>query len=518
MNVRSLLSITLAILCHCQLAGRLFGFQAPLPVGAKREPVSISSDGPQEKTGNLYHLSRNVEIKFRDYVFHADDVTFDNDTGEATATGHVELSGGEEDLLLHASRATYNIKTENGRFYDVLGTAGMDYHGGTRVALRTDNPFVFQGQLVEKIGKRTYILHHGMVTSCLLPNPKWTFRSGRIVFTLHGMAKMYNATFRLRDIPVVYLPFAEHPAERPGRQSGFLIPTLGNSSRKGFIIGDSYFWAVNRSMDATVGTEFFSSRGWSQHGNFRARPGENSTFEASYFGVLDRGFRTVDANGVPFLQNQGGEDVRVNGISDLPFGFHGAIGAEYLSRYLFRLAWTETFAQAVDSEVKSRAYASRPQNGFNFTLFFSRYQNFQSVAPNDVIEIVHAPSLEFSSVERPLFRALRYSFDLAGEGLTRSQPAATTSSQTQTVPTGLHTDGLVGRVDVHPSISLPLFLRGWTVRPEFAVRDTYYSQRLLPNGNVGTTVEDAINRRDIETSFEVRPPTLVRTFDKTVFG
>jgi LPS-assembly protein len=65
-----------------------------------------------------------------------------------------------------------------------------------------------------------------------------------------------------------------------------------------------------------------------------------------------------------------------------------------------------------------------------------------------------------------------------------------------------------------------LFLRGWTVRPEAAVRDTFYTQRLQPTGaaSLAQPQGSTINRRDVELGMELRPPTLVRVFDKPVFG
>src|SRR5258708_21130828 len=50
-----------------------------------------------------------------------------------------------------------------------------------------------------------------------------------------------------------------------GRQSGFLIPTIGTSNSKGTIVGDSFYWAINRSMDATLGAEYLSRPGWLLH-------------------------------------------------------------------------------------------------------------------------------------------------------------------------------------------------------------------------------------------------------------
>ncbi len=501
------------MVCHCFLAVHLFGSDVPASQtpGANPEDVTIKAD-KQEKAGSVYKLSGNAEIDIRNYVLRADQITYDSESGDSTAIGHVELKGGDEDVLIQASHGNYNLKSESGKLYDVLGTAGIDYTGGSRVTLRTANPFVFRGKEVEKLGKRHYLLHDGMVTSCTLPDPKWSFRSGRVDFTLGGEAKIYNATFRIKDIPVLYLPFAEHPAASTARQTGFLVPTFGESSRKGTIIGDSFYWAINRSADATVGAEYFSSRGWAQHGNFRARPGEDSTININYFGVLDRGFATT-LNGQPFLQNQGGEDIKGTALMKLPFGFQGAVSAEYLSRLLFRLAWTESFAQAVDSEVKSVAFASKSLKGYDFSIFARRYQNFQSTSPGDVIEILHTPSVDFSSVDRRLFGPLYWGFDVAGEGLSRSQPAPANSNVTH----GLRTENPVSRVDAHPHIGLPLFLRGWTFHPEVGFRNTFYSQRLLPNASVGVISDDAINRRSIESDFEVRPPTMVRVFDRPVF-
>jgi LPS-assembly protein len=519
MNVRSLVSNMLAVVCHCLIAGQLFAIQIPAPPDAAKSAedvtISVAPGGKQEKTGSLFHLQKDVEIDFRNYVLHADEITYNSDTGEANASGHVELQGGDEDLLIKASHGNYNVKTESGKFYDVIGSAGMQYHGGPHVALTTANPFVFRGKEVEKIGKSRYILLDGLVTSCTLPDPKWSFRSGKVDFTLGDTAKMYHATFRLRDIPVLYLPFVEHPAEAFTRQSGFLVPTIGESSRKGWILGDSYYWAINRSMDATVGGEYFSTRGWAQHATFRARPSADSNVEFTYFGVIDRGFPTT-LNGVPFLQNQGGEDATLvaKGLA-LPFGFQGGVNAEYLSRYLFREAWGETFSQAVNSEVKSSAYATKAFDGYDLSVFARRYQNFQSTAPDDVVQILHTPSVDFSSANRRLFGPLHLGFDTAAEGLQRSQPAVLLSP---TPSNPFQTNGLVGRFDLAPHLNAPIFLRGWTFRPEIAVRDTYYSQRLLGNGTPSPTTGGAINRRALTAEFELRPPTLVRVFDKPVFG
>ena len=66
-------------------------------------------------------------------------------------------------------------------------------------------------------------------------------------------AKMYHATLRIHGIPVFYFPFVEHPADNLGRKSGFLIPVFGTSNTRGTILGDGFYWAINRNSDAIIG-------------------------------------------------------------------------------------------------------------------------------------------------------------------------------------------------------------------------------------------------------------------------
>ena len=45
----------------------------------------------QEKTGDVYQLHGDAEIHYRTYILRADEVTYNSDSGEATASGHVRL-------------------------------------------------------------------------------------------------------------------------------------------------------------------------------------------------------------------------------------------------------------------------------------------------------------------------------------------------------------------------------------------------------------------------------------------
>lgn len=461
------------------------------------EEVTLSAR-EQEKAGDVFTLRGDVEIRYGDYIVRADSIRYDASTGDITAEGNVSFTGGPNDESVRASRAEYNLRTDSGRFKDVVGTTGVRTRGGAPMMTTTD-PFSFTGELVEKIGRNKYVVTNGSVTSCRLPDPKWTFNASKIVVNLRDKARVYNTTFRIKGVPVLYLPFAAYPTEGLSRKSGFLIPTAGASSRKGTILGQSFYWAINRSMDATLGAEYYSSRGWAQIGEFRARPSEKSYISANVLSVLDRGLNTP-------ANDQGGQDVKLNAEAELPRGVRGVISANYLSSFVFRLAFTETFSQAVNSEVKSLAFLVKHVNGYSFALNSARYQNFQSTARGDVITIVRWPSLHISSLDRPLGGTpFHWSLEAAAEGVSRREP-------------GFVTSPAVGRFDVNPRLSLPRFVRGWGIRPEVSLRNTFYTERRVPLPGPGVPMEDVVNRRSIEGALEVRPPALSRIFSRALLG
>jgi LPS-assembly protein len=311
---------------------------------------------------------------------------------------------------------------------------------------------------------------------------------------------------RIQGIPVFYFPWVEHPVDNLGRQSGFLMPLFGQSSTRGTILGDAFYWAINRSNDATIGASLYSARGWAQHGVFRS-VGYKYQFRAEYFGVIDQ---QGAPKGQPNPgQNQGGQEMRANGSIQLPEGFRGVLSVDYLSSYLFRAAFAEGFAlQSISSEVRSYGFLSKNWNGYALGFQAGLYQSYQSTTLGEVIDIAHTPTLEFSSVERPFRRSnLVYAYDLATEGISRHE-------------VGFETAPVVGRIDAHPYISLPTFLHGWTFRPEAGVRETYYTQRLQSGGEVavGRAISDPINRNVLAAAMEIRPPTLSKIFDRKLFG
>ena len=525
MTLRNRFIITATVLCHLLLVPPLVTSQLHLASAvadpAKKETAASDSnacakqaqsadpDSPvicslsQEKDGAIYKLHQSVEIHYRSYILRADEATYNSDTGEAGAEGHFALDGGPNDEHIRASRGTYNVLTETGKFYDVTGTTGLRFHGN-QVILTSTAPFAFTGKIVEKPSPDHYLVYDGTITTCELPHPKWKFDARKVEVDVGGNAKIYRSVFLLHGLPVLYFPFATHPVEREARETGFLVPTVGRSSTNGNTVGDAFYWSINRSMDATIGAEYLSLRGWSQRGEFRVRPSDTSYIDLNYFGVVDRGI------GTPPLK-EGGENARLNAEGNF-YGFRAVANIDYLSSFLFRLAFNEVFSQAVYSEVKSQAFLSRTDNGFSYGGMAELYQNYLSTTAGDVVTISHTPSFEASSVDRPLWGSPFYwSFDTSIGGLSRSEPP--NANGTSSLDTGA-----MARFDISPQIALPLQFHGWSLRPSLGLHETYYTERVVLGAETGSVENDPINRFALETAVELRPPILERVFQQEFLG
>jgi len=539
MIIRSRIFITSALVCHLLLASGIVTSQTLPPAAAsesapapppslaaaparqtEQEPVTIRAL-QQEKEGSVYHLRDEVEIRYRTYILHADRVTYNADTGDSELEGHVVLDGGPYDEHVEASHGTYNIRTETGTFYSAIGTVGFRMKK-SRYALSTSNPFAFAGKIVEKHGPDHYLVRQGTVTTCELPHPKWLFGGKRISVDVDSTAKIYNSDFQLMGMPVFYFPFVSFPVQRQ-RQSGLLLPSFGSSSTKGYSAGESMYWAFNRSMDATMGAEYYSKRGWFERGEFRARPSDSSFLFFDYVGMVDRGIGTP-------RQDQGGEDAHF--LAERSFGdFRGVANVDYLSSFVFRIAFADVYTQAIDSEVRSQMFLSNTTNGFHFNALTERYQDFDVCIPPavpeagtctaitqiELIRILHTPSFFLSGEERQLGNTpLYWSFESAAEGLQRREVPEGLPLR----PLGLRTGPLVGRFDLAPSLVMPLQWRGWSFRPALTLRDTFYTEQFDPAlaAETGRAADDILNRKSLETSVEVRPPALSRVFDHPWLG
>lgn len=493
-RVRIALSLALCLFLRLAAVPEARAQLIRLPSG-QGEIVEISADGPQKKQGDLFIADQNVLIKYGEISLRADHVEYNNKTHDATATGHVIFD--YDNQHIEASEAQYNLSTSAGKFHEVHGNVKI-LRKPNPMVLTTENPLYFEARDVDKLPGDVYIVRQAWITVCDPEHPKWQFFARRARIRLDKNVALVNANFRLFRVPLVWVPYATAPAGQRVRETGFLIPDIGNSNRKGFIFGDAFYWAPASWFDTTLGAQYLSKRGSAERAEVRATPTENTTFDYTYYGVIDRGL--PDSTGV--LQPQGGHQQRLEIQSLLPNNWRFVTDYNQLSSLTFRLAFADAYGDAINSEVRSSIFLTNNFNGFSLNFAALNDKNFLSINPETSVSLRNVPEARFSSVEQTPWRNIPvyFSFD-SYIGASKREDA------------NLTTAAVVQRTEFAPSVTIPIHFGEWLgVTATGTVRATRYGASLDAAGNLN---EQPLTRNDGEFALELRPPTLERFFDRT---
>jgi LPS-assembly protein len=204
------------------------------------ERVSVDADEVSyDRARDTVSARGGVTISRGTMTLRADEVEYARTDEIARARGRVSLL--DPEMTVHGSAAEVNLADELGWVED----ADADL---------PENRYRVQAGRIEKCGPVSYRAENGTFTTCRcggLEKPTWSVSSARTDVTLGSYGTARDARFHLRDVPVLYLPQLVFPAATQ-RQSGLLLPNVGYSNRDGFQLQQPFYWAIDKSSDATV--------------------------------------------------------------------------------------------------------------------------------------------------------------------------------------------------------------------------------------------------------------------------
>ena len=206
------------------------------------EEINLTADSLKvEEKGSRIEAKGNVELKRQEMILKADEVRFNRETQQTEAKGKVSV----DDPLwkMKGESLQFNLEQETGTINQ------------GEIFLETGH-LSMSGKRLEKFSGQAYHIDEGFFTTCLCESgpPTWKVSADQIDLRREGEAIIRGGTFYLMDVPVFYLPYAYFPL-RTERQTGFLFPKFGSSSREGFKFEQPFFWAISKSADATVGID-----------------------------------------------------------------------------------------------------------------------------------------------------------------------------------------------------------------------------------------------------------------------
>ena len=453
--------------------------------------VTIRADS-QETDKDTSHLRGHVQVVYKDVRLTADEASYNSASGEVMARGHVIFDDATSHLV--ADEVHYNIVTQKGWFSNGVGFLHSKSPARPRV-LKTENPFYIWGETVDRLNEDTYTVDHGTMTTCDCAKDGWSLSVKHARVTVDDKLVAHDAVFRFLGIPIFYFPVVADSIAREPRHTGFLLPNVGTSTQKGFIVGEGFFWAINPSADLMFGVEDYSTRGLAERGTFRAKPSQNADFTINYFGVNDKYSNVSLRAPGESIQGLGKDD-------DIGHGFRAVATVDYVNTMAFRLTWSSNYSEAVSSEAVQSGFITKNWDAYSFNVSAERYENFLSteLVPGNAVIIRHLPDVQFSGVDKQVGDSpLYYSFDTSVDAVGRTTP-------------GLNLPLLGDRLDFHPQFMLRV-KDFWHFRftPLLGFRATEYGISLTPDHH-------SVDRLLAEVGFDLRPPSLEKVFARSYRG
>ena len=411
-----------------QETGNLMHFP-PRPPPPKNAPAP-QSNAPMlvqateikyDYTNNTVAAVGNVQIYYGGATIEADEVVYDQKTKRLRAQGNVRLT--EPD-----GKITY------GQLIDLTD----DYRDGFVDSLRLETPddTRFAAARADRAKGNYTVLQNGVYTACepCKDDPKkpplWQVQAARIIHD-EGEKMLYfeDARVEFFGVPLAYIPFMSTPDPTVKRKSGFLFPSVSQTTQYGYAIEPKYFWAIAPNADLTLSTNLTTKQGAVLEGEWRHRLLDGAySIRASGIFQADPGyFAGRDGPNSPTANTFRGA-VQTAGqfaINDKwVWGWTGFLStdSQYIHDYQFKQisGAFDPFQTGIAAEAVSQLYLSGAGERSFFDIRSIYYYGFSEVDNQAQLPIIH-PVLDYSNVlgQQVLGGEFSYKFNLTS--LSRQQ-------------------------------------------------------------------------------------------------
>jgi LPS-assembly protein len=456
----------------------------------------------------------------------ADSYEYDKPAGLTRAIGTVDLRAGATRIL--ADRAEiYEETAADGsvkrRFVaegNVVFIRGEERLSGDRVEMDDsgrgflDNaigyvePGVFvEGRRIERVDDDTYRVEGGRFTSCSQPNPRWMFQASSARIEVDDKIVATNALFKVKGVPAFYLPLLYYPIGKDGRSTGFLFPSFGYSSSRGYNLGAGFFWAMGRSADQTFSADWYSRVGYGFGHELRwagASP-SRGTFRTYVFRLTPQELVYDPETGevVGGRVGQTEYDLDYNALQSLPGNVRATVSVRKYSDLLFQQSYQDNFNLA---STRTERISGALEKDLRLAVLSAYVDTTSTYFGTDYTRIMgRAPGVSLRRFARPI-----------GWGKVVFGLNATADS----IRYGTQDDlDRWSRWDFAPTVSRPFSLSFLQFNPSFGYRFTRYGSRIAVDENdESAIVPEPLDRSFFETSMDMRGPTFARVFETPGLG
>ncbi len=150
--------------------------------------------------------------------------------------------------------------------------------------------FKLRGDKITSVNSDNYTIENGEFTPCNCDNektPPWALSASKIKAKKEGYISLQNVFFKVKGIPVLYLPFFKFPIKSE-RQSGFLFPSFNWSRSTGTIVDLPLYLAPSKQFDVTLTPKYFENRGIQMNTDLRYATSKRTGWELNVGFLKDK--------------------------------------------------------------------------------------------------------------------------------------------------------------------------------------------------------------------------------------
>ncbi|MBP6002952.1 MAG: LPS-assembly protein LptD [Pyrinomonadaceae bacterium] len=447
-----------------------------------------------EKGKRIVIHQGNVDVRYGIYRMQADKITIYEAESKMDAEGSVIFDQGDDQRITGA-RGIWNYKTKLGYFEDSTGFTNQTNDGTV---------IYFTAKRVERVSVNELEVTKGQFTACEEAVPKWSFTADKARISIKDKIKLRNAKFRIKDIPLIALPYASIPLRENDRSSGFLTPSFAYSDDKGFRLSNAYYQTLGKSADVTIRGDLYTSRGIGYGMDVRTRANSRSYLDFGFYAVKDRIFGPKASAENP---DQGGSIIYAQGVHYFPNGFTASADVRLTSNLAFRQVFSDGIQQIISPIEVSQVFINKSWNNYTMNLL-ARSQVIS--IPNVRIKTRNLPSVNFEKRPSQLsfLKGVYFSFKTSLEGVSRREEVDDRVLYQQ-MTGGLPVVGpaLGQRLDVYPQVTVPFRTKYFNFTATGSARVTYYSNSI---NELRQVLGRDVIRKYGEFQFDVRPVALAR--------
>jgi len=237
--------------------GLVWTYCGPPPPGATTDRPAVSetpgelveaeADSAEGRLGDeVVSLSGDVRVQQGSDLLRADRAEYDRAANVVDAQGNVLVV--RPDLRVAGETARLDMAAEKGEI------TGAEYRLVGTNARGTAEVAHFRDKARSDYQNVTY-------TTCRPGREDWVLKARELqIDRVEGLADAKDATLKLGDVPVAYLPSFSFPID-DRRRSGWLVPRLGFSDSRGVELRVPYYFNLAPNYDATLTPGYLSKRG-----------------------------------------------------------------------------------------------------------------------------------------------------------------------------------------------------------------------------------------------------------------